>query len=638
MGTSIFNIGVSGLNAAQAGLLTTSHNISNASTPGYNRQQIIQSTNIPQYTSAGFMGQGTNVQSVRRVYSDFLYTQVTSAQTQSSELQTYASQIDQIDNLLGDATAGLSPSLSEFFSTINQVAVAPTSIPSRQSVLSSAQALVSRLHAQDERLTQIRDGIDSQISSTISGINSYAVQIAELNQRIVVAEAGGANQQPANDLRDQRDQLLSDLNTQVRATAVKGEDGSYNVFIGNGQPLVVGTQTYKMRTIPSREDPSQMTVGINLPSGGYTALPESLINGGVLGGLVSFRSETLDGVQNALGRIAVGLATAMNEQNRLGQDLNGNMGGDIFSLPTPKVNYPVSPVNTGTGVLTVSIDDPSALTNDDYRLISLGAGNFDLMRVSDRAIVQSNFTLPTSVAGMAISASGTAVAGDTFLIQPVRTAARDITVKITDPREIAAAAPILGGNSLNNTGSGTITLGTVNAPPPPNANLTQPVTITFTSATTFDVTGTGTGNPTGVTYTPGADITYNGWTVQISGTPAVGDEFTVSPNTAGVGDGRNATLMAALQTEGVLDGGASSINASYTQLVSSVGNKSREISVTATAQDNLVQQTIAAQQSFSGVNLDEEAANLIRYQQAYQASGKMIEIASKLFDTLLSIS
>ncbi len=209
---------------------------------------------------------------------------------------------------------------------------------------------------------------------------------------------------------------------------------------------------------------------------------------------------------------------------------------------------------------------------------------------------------------------------------------------LTDARSIAAAAPIRTAASNGNSGTGAISAGSVNAPPPVNANLTQTVTITFNNPpTTFDVAGTGTGNPAGVAYTAGGSISYNGWTVQIGGTPAAGDVFTISANSAGVADNRNALLLAGLQTGKTLAGGTASYQSAYAQIVSDVGNKTREIQVTATAQESVVKQAEEAQQSLSGVNLDEEAANLLRYQQAYQASGKMIEIADKLFNTLLEL-
>lgn len=638
MGTSIYNIGVSGLAAAQAGLLTTGHNISNASTPGFNRQQIVQSTNTPQFTGAGFLGQGTNVTTVKRIYNQFLANQALSAQTRLSELNAYADQIRQIDGLLADPGAGLSSALDDFFRGVHEVAAHPASIPARQSMLSMAQALVGRFQSVDSRLNEIRDGVDTQLAGTVTDINAYATQIAQLNQRIILAQAAGPGQ-PANDLLDQRDQLIAELNRQVRVTTMTESDGSLGVFVGNGQALVVGTQAFALSLRPAGEDASRLTVGIALPGGGSAALPEALLSGGTLGGLLAFRRESLDPAQNALGRIALGLAETFNAQHRLGQDLTGALGGDFFAAPSPQVIYPNSPLNAGTAAIDVAVADAASLGVSDYRLSADGGGNFTLLRLSDNTTLFAAQPLPQTVDGLAISvAAGTANAGDSFLIQPTRAAAAGIAVALTDARSIAAASPIRSAAGNGNTGSGSISAGSVNGPPPVNANLTQTVTITFDNPpTTFSVVGTGTGNPSGVPYVAGADISYNGWTVRIGGAPAAGDVFTVSANGGGVADNRNALLLAGLQTGKTLAGGTASYQSAYAQIVSDVGNKTREIQVTATAQESILKQAEDARQSLSGVNLDEEAANLLRYQQAYQAAGKMIEIASKLFDTLLAM-
>lgn len=247
-------------------------------------------------------------------------------------------------------------------------------------------------------------------------------------------------------------------------------------------------------------------------------------------------------------------------------------------------------------------------------------------------------SLPQTVDGITIAVGSGAVAnGDSFLIRPTRNAAADIVLAVTDPAQIAAAAPIRTSASGNNSGSAIISAGTVDTPPPPNANLQNLVTITFTSPTQFKVVGLGTLNPSGLAYTAGADVSYNGWTVKITGTPATGDVFTISTNDGGVADGRNALRLAGLQAQNTLAGASATYQSAYSELASLIGSKTQEMDVTAQAQATIASQATAAQQSFSGVNLDEEAANLLRYQQAYQAAGKMMQIASTLFQTLLNL-
>ncbi len=634
---NILNTGISGLNAAQANLLTTSHNISNANTPGFNRQEVIQGTNIPQRSGSGYIGRGVHASTVQRIFSQFLVTQSLQVQSQSSQLDSHFTQIKQIDNILADTSSGLSPALQGFFSATQDVATNPASVPSRQAMLSNAQSLVSRFHSLDQRFADIREGVNSQITSSVSEINSLTTQIADLNQKIILA-SGASGGQPANDLLDQRDALTKQLSQFVNTDIVQQSDGSYNVFIGNGQALVVGSETLALQTITSPNNPGEISIG--LTTGSRTTLfPESQIRGGSLGGILAFRNDTLDQAQNSLGRIAIGLAQTFNDQHRLGQDLNGNLGGDFFTVPTPKVISDSG--NNPASNISANISDNNALTVSDYRFDFDGT-NYSLTRLTDNAAI-STTTVPSAGTpfifdGISIT-SATINANESFLIHPTKDAAKNIAANIIDTSEIAAAAPIRTNAALSNSGTGTISAGTVN-PLPIDANLQQPVTITFHTPADgqFDVTGTGTGLPaTNQVFSAGADISFNGFTVQINGNPAAGDTFTIGPNNNGSADNRNALLLGGLQTQNTLAGGTATYQAAYGQIVSQIGNKTRELEITGKAQASLLAQTEQSIQSISGVNLDEEAANLLRYQQAYQASSKVIEISRSLFDTLIRI-
>lgn len=647
MGNSIFGIGLSGLSAAQAGLITTGHNISNANTAGYHRQQIVQSANTPMYTGVGYMGQGVQVTTVTRLYNAFIDGQLSNAQSQSNQLNSYLFQIKQLDNMLADTSAGLSPSLQDFFSANNGLVANAASVPSRQSVLSSAQSLVARFGALNDRFNQIRDGVNGQITASVSSINSYITQIANLNSRITLMQAGSSQQQP-NDMLDQRDQLIAELNKEIKVSVVEQDNGEYNVFVGNGQPLLMGHRPFAMSAEPSAADPQQREVYL-VTGGTKILMPQNTLQGGTLGGVLAFRGTTLDSAQNALGRVAIGLAQAFNDQHQLGQDLNGNLGLDFFNVASPKV---IPSVNNSTPATTanVSLSDVGLLTTSDYSLRATGAATFSLTRLSDGAALFSGVGLPQTVDGITIGGvSGAVAAGDSFLIQPTRNGARDISVAITDPTMYAAAAPIRTLTATANAGTGVISAGTVNtgtpvtpnpAHPSTDLNLQQPVTITFTGAGTFDVSSPSSVPPialAGVAYTAGMDITYNGWTVQISGVPVAGDTFNVEANSGGVSDNRNALLLGGLQTKSTLDGNSTSFQGAYGRMVSEVGNKTQEVAVTGKAQENLVTQIQQTQQSLSGVNLDEEAADMMRYQQAYQAAAKAMQIASTLFDTLMSL-
>lgn len=651
MGVSVYGIGITGLQAAQAGLVTTGHNISNANTPGFSRQQIAQSTNSPVLTGAGFLGNGTRLDTIQRVYSQFVQSQVLSSETQSAYLSNYLSQMRELDNMLADSSAGVSPALHDFFNGVQDVASSPASVPSRQSMLSTAQAMVARFHSVDTRLREIRDGVDSEVRASISGINSYAAQIADLNERIRIAEGSSANGQSANDLLDQRDELLRKLSQEVRVTSVRQDDGSVNMFIGNGQALVVGAQAFKLDVVPSLEDPESFEIAY-LSGANAVTISSTSLTGGRLGGLLAFRRDALDPIHNGLGRVAIGLAQQFNAQHQLGQDLTGALGGDFFVEGTARA---LAKTGTTAGLsAAVSIADAGALTTDDYRLQY--NGGWQLTRFSTGQVVgmtgSGTVADPFLAEGMSIVVSGAVPAnGDSFVVQPTRNGARELEVTLRDPRTIAAAAPIRTSAASSNSGDAAISPGSVDSAFLA-APLAAPVTLTYDRATnTFSgfpaaspVTVTSGGTVTNfaagapVTYTSGATISFDGISFTVSGSPGDGAQFTVEPNAGGVSDNRNALLLAALQTSEGLASGTTTYQGAYSQMVSSVGNRTRETEVAAEAQGALLQQTRDAQQSVSGVNLDEEAANLIRYQQAYQAAGRMVAIASGLFETILDIA
>lgn len=623
---STLSIGISGLNAANVGLSTASHNIANASTPGYNRQVIVQGTNIPVHTGAGYIGQGTNVETVKRIYDQFLSMQVLNAQAGASAMDSYLAQIRQIDNLLADSETGLSPALAEFFKGVQEVAANPSSIPARQSMLSGAQALTARFQSIDQRLTEIRQGVNAEIAGEVRQINSYAAQIADINAQILLARAGNRLQEP-NDLLDQRDQMIAELNKSVKVTMLEQGDGSLNIFFGNGQPLVVGQQAYTLAARPAAGDPGKTVVAMEAAPNTWIELPESQIVGGRLGGLVAFRSESLDSAQNSLGRIAVALASDFNARHRMGLDLDGQFGGDFFRVGNPVVQV-ASTGTTGLPQVAFAAGAGASLTDADYQLNYDGA-QFTLVNLAT-GVGTTLSGLPATVDGMTIGAgTWTPSAGDRFLIRPTRGLATTLQVAFADARDIAAAAPIRTSAALANTGTGTISAGEVLDATDPNLLVTT--TINFVAGG-YQINGAGPVVP----YASGTAITANGWRVAITGNPAAGDVFTVASNVGGVGDNRNANLLASLQTARNMLGGTASYQSAYSQVVSAVGTKTREVKVIGESQQGLADAGEAERQKLSGVNLDEEAGNLIRYQQAYQAAAKVIEISNKLFDDLLA--
>lgn len=780
MSNSIFQIGVSGLNAAQFGLTTTSENISNASSPGYDTESVQTQEAAGQVTGGGFLGNGVDVTTVTRAYSQYLTNQLNQATSQSSALTAQSSQLTQINNVLGSPTAGLTTSLDTFFSSLQSVSTDPSSSSTRSAFLGDAQTLVGQVNNVAAQFATISTNVNTQITSTIASINTFAAQIATLNVEIQTASASSGGTQPPNNLLDQRDQAIASLSQLVSTTVVPvagtgtssaNGGGEVNVYIGSGQSLVQGAQTFTLQAVASPSDPSQTEVAYVTPGAKANSpveiLPQDTLTGGTLGGLLQFRTQSLIPAENALNTIASSVAGAINSQNELGLDLNGDQGGPLFSTETPTV-IP-NTANTGTGAVSISIQNGASPPADNFTLSSDGTQyTITDQTTGAKATFPLNATQPVSEFGLNISISGTVNAGDSFNLEPTAGAASSLALTTSDPSKVAAAAPILAAIGNNNLGTATITQGTVTAdyfsqvltsslstntgnatisPATVAASyaaqpLTAPITLTATAGGTLSgfptaapginvsVTANGTTTTFNTATTPniplppgGAQISFGGVTVNLTGTPNTGDQFVIQPNAplttataptltfnsssntisgfppndvvtasvttngktvvttfappatavpysgasgvattytfggasvtlqgpasnndtftvapnSGTSDGRNALVLADLSTSKVLAGGTESITGAYGVLVSQIGSQTQNVNVSSTSAKALVTQFTTQQQSVSGVNLDQEAANLLQFQQVYQANSKVIQVADSLFNTILQL-
>ncbi|SDP32748.1 flagellar hook-associated protein 1 FlgK [Ralstonia sp. 25mfcol4.1] len=634
---SLFNIGLSGLNVAQNGLTTVGHNFSNAATAGYTRQNTIIASAGGQATGSGFYGMGSNTVTVQRVYDSFLTGQLRGATSSSYDLSTYSDQIRQIDNLLADEKGGLAPLMQKFFAAVQAVSDTPSDPATRQGLISSAQALAGQIKSSSDYFKQLQDGINTQLQSSVTQVNDYTKQIASLNKEItrMTASAGG---QPPNDLLDQRDQAVAKLTELVGAKVVVQDGGTYNVFVGNGQPLVMGSDSYDIKAVASAADPSRTVIAYTIPgtSNSIEAEPGA-ISGGSIGGLMRFRSETLDTAQSAIGRISLAIGQTFNAQHKLGIDLNGAIGTDMFAMGSPVVY--ANDNNTSNSVVTATITNAGNLTTSDYTLSFVG-GQYSLTRKTDNVVVQSfpGPALPTFTAdGMNITLSAPMNPNDSFEIQPTRNVASSFNSLITDPAKIAAASPARVDANTQNTGTVKASLSNVT---PGYSLLTNPVKVTYTAGA-YVIVDSVTGNPLApapvvTTTATGTDITINNMTFSLNGTPKNGDQFTLSNNTGAVADNGNMLKLAKLQTAKTING-TSSFNDAYAQLVNDVGSKAKSTDIASASQDSITDQIYTAQQSVSGVNMDEETVNLLKFQQLYQANAKVIQAASTIFDTLVSI-
>jgi flagellar hook-associated protein 1 FlgK len=654
MGTNILSIGKSGLLAAQVALSTAGHNIANANVVGYSRQIVQQSQGLAQNFGYGFVGSGTVISEIKRYSDEFLTNQVRSAVASKGALDAFYQQIGQVDNLLADTTSGLSPALQDFFKGVQDVSSNPASVASRQALLSTADSLASRFQSIDGRMTEIREGVNNQITSNVALINSYSEQIANLNLQI--GSLSNNNHVPPNDLLDQRDQLIADLNKQVKTVVFAGDNNSLTVSIGNGQPLVVGVKAFQLAATRSPTDLTRVQVGY-VTGNKITALSETALSGGELGGLFDFRLNTLDRTQNSLGRIAVGLAVTYNNQHKLGQDQSGNLGTNFFNEAKAFVGQNINNNPLSTTAISGVVTDPTKLTGSDYK-VKFDGSNFIVTRQLDgqqTAIAPYPQAVPQVIDGVAITVTGTAAANDEFLVRPTINGASAFSVLLTDRSKIAAGTPIVTAAPISNNGTGKISEGSVDAAYLVPANqLAAPVTLTYDDATTT-VSGFPAGQAVTVTNASGVSVVYpapagavpfaagssynfGGVNFSLVGAPVNGDVFTIGPNISGIGDNRNARALASLQAKTVFDGGTATYQSAYAELVSFVGNKTRETQVNGQAADTLVEQSRKAQQDVSGVNLDEEATALLKYQQAYQASGKVMQMANELFNTLINLA
>ena len=548
---NISNIGMTAVFASQARILTTSNNISNASTDGYNRQEAITTTEGEMATSSGFFGRGVRVSTVERAYDSLLNTQLVKSQSKGASLEAYSQQITQINNLLSDRSVGISPTMQKFFDGVQAVASAPYDASARQEMLSRADSMIGQFNDVNAFLNSQRDGINTEIQTSIIQINSHAQRIADLNVQIKMQQT--ATGQPPNDLLDQRDREVSSLNKIVRVNTIV-RDNEYSLTIGNGQVLVSGQSAFALNAKPSAADPRDYTLFAATPTGnglGTVDVPidSSKIDGGSLGGLLQYREGPLSQIQRNLGRVAMGLGLAMNAQQAQGLDLNGLAGQPIFSIGKPDVI--ASGNNRGGGSVTALIDPAgaAALKASDYSIRYDGT-NYVVTRMPEKADVYMSTSLSNvTIDGVIMDITGAPIAGDMWSIKPTRDGAGKIQMVMTAPSGVAAASSAGGTNN-----------------------------------------------------------------------------------------GDNALVMAKLQTKKILEGGTIGLNEGYSRVVNMVGIAAQQNEVASKAQQTLIQQNLSSQQGVSGVNLNEEYVNLTRFQEQFQAAGKILDVVGTLFNTIISLN
>jgi len=621
MSNSLTQLALSGISASQVGLNTTGQNIANAQTPGFSRQSVIQTAAEPTFSGSGYLGTGASVQGVRRSYSTLLAVQANNAASESARAASYADGLKQINSVIGSADRSASVALSLFFSAVQQVTTSPADAASRQSMLASAQTLTQRFRDLDGSLGEQRNQVNDRIAVALDDINSQARQIASLNNRIAGENADG---RMPNDLMDQRDVLLNSINKLMRTNSVTQADGTVSVYLSSGIALVSGGTTQALALASNAADPTAPAVGTRTGNSAVP-LPGAGDLGGELGGLLALRDEALTAAEAGLGRLARVISETVNTRHRLGQDLQGNAGTDFFSIEAPRAT--ASSANKGDASVAVSVTDVSALSASDYK-VSATASGYSVKRLAD-GVEQSFQSQPFSIDGLRIDLSGSAATGDSFLISAARGAAGSLQLALRSTAAIATGSPVSIKAAVGNQGDALASI-TVNSA---DANLRQPATIAFASPGQLTVTTGGTS--TSMAYSAGMAIAGNGWSVTLQGTPKAGDIFTVAASSGATGDNRNALALAGLAGSDTV--GGTTYSGSYAQLVADFGVRGREAEAARSASSSLETAAANARDSVSGVNLEEEAMNMLRYQQSYQAAGKLLSVANTLFESIISI-
>jgi len=666
---SLLNIGMSGLGASHSSLLTTGNNIANVDTAGYSRQQTVQGTKGSVQHGNVFIGTGTTLADVRRVYNSYLDAQLQTTTSLNSDAQAYLGQATQVDKLLSDSGTGITKTLQSFFSAMQTLSGNSNDPAARQALLTNAQGLSSRFNAISQQLTQQNTYINDQLGSMAEQVNKLAATVAAYNKKI--SEVGTTGGSP-NDLLDQRNETVRQLSELV-GTQVTEVDGRLDIYLGSGQPLVIGdtVNTLRMGTDPS--DPTRATIIMDRDTS--TIDITDVMSGGEMGGLMRYRNEVLTPAVNSLGRIAMVVADQVNKQLGQGLDQNGNFGASLFNNINSIAAISQRSIANGSnnplsGNLNVTINDTSKISTSDYQVTFTSATGYSVRRLSDNTDM-GTFTLGATPApvidGFSLSLNaGPVNAGDTFKITPTRSSAADMNVVMTDAKTLATAAPLTSTKASGNDGTGAISqpkLTTSLDIYDPVQRLevqtavkaSMPVRLLMTSATAyeaFDAKGNsiGTGSivpgqdnnlSISVPYVDGGGVSKT-FTVgmTLSGSPAVDDSFNISMTAASSTDNRNAQALLALQTKATVGANATSPGVSFTDayggLVSSVGSQTKQGQMDATATDTILTGARNSRDSLSGVDLDEETGNLIKYQQYYSASSQIIKAAQETFSTLIN--
>ncbi len=655
----LLTLGARAMFANQAALQTIGQNIANANTPGYSRQSVVLTTSPGQYTGAGFFGKGVDVQTVVRSHNEFLTKEAASSKATATADSTRAEQLARMEKIFPPGTEGLGYAASQFLNAMVDVTSRPNDPSARQVALGRANELAVRFSNAGQQITDLQAGVVSDLKANVVVVNQLAQQIANINDQI--SKTRGSGHTP-NDLLDQREKLISQLGEHVAVTTLAADDDTVGVFIGGGQRLVLGNQASSLQISPDAYDPSRAV--ISLTEGGINRpLDESVLTGGSMTALLGFQNKDLQDAKNMLGQLAAAIGTRVNEQNALGLDLSNppGKGAAIFSVAPPTVLPAASnqrnPGGGFTNGVAATIVDASQLQASSYKLTSPTPGAYEMTRLSDGLVRTVNDG--DTIDGFKITFTpAPPAAGESFLIEPVGSAAVNMKRVLDSPNGIAAASPLTASAAVSNKGTLSVdSIYAVNqtfdptkapmtvdfgAPDPANPNNVQ-YTLTLADGSVLNgiwSSGQAIGNQ------PAAGIDL-GFELRTNGVPRQGDKISIDPTIYTATNNGNAKAFLNIQSETfigrqqVAGGGftpGSTINDTYAADMSDIGARVQSANYLSGVSTSVAGDAESSRAGQAGVNLDEEASRLMQFQQGYQAAAKVLQTAQTLFDELMRIA
>ena len=635
------SLGVRAMAANYAALQSTGHNIANAHVDGFSRQQTLLATSQGQFTGAGFFGRGVDVVGVTRSHNEFLTRETAAAKSLSAMDRSRLEQLKRLEYVFQTGESGLGHASSELFNAMVDLSSQPADLATRQVVLARARDLAARFTEAAGAIDQTQSAVSAELKSTVAEVNQISRAIAAANASVAALQGSG---HPANDVLDQRDRLISQLSERILVTRIEGSDGSVGLFIGGGQRLVLGSEAVALQVVPSDVDASRSALAIR-EGPGLRVIGEGALGGGSLAGMLRFQNHDLVAGRNLVGQLAATVAGAVNTQQLRGLSLQAPLGA-VASQPMFNIGPPQALAQAGNdknasgtpiGAVVLTIADSRALQASDYDLRESvsSPGSWQLTRLSDGVV--STINSGDVVDGMQVDIVNPQP-GDRFLLQPVGRAANGLRALLDSPLDVAAASPLLVAPAATNTGTGTAgDLVTTTAPLPfPGSaetlvfrRVAPPVgadDYEYTSSLSGVATPWHTGQPV---------VGANGFTLQITGVPGDGDSFDIKPTPASALASNNGNALSLLGLRDALIVGGRTLSDSWSQSLADMGVRVQSAMSSSEISSAVAKQAEQTRSSQAGVNLDEEAARLIQFQQTYQAAAKVLQVAQALFDTLL---